>query len=425
MRPATPFASLPPVVTFVAGRALERVVFWLALAFLVGGASGCLSNEYRISRDELRRLAETPPEARGEGVRVSQKLGDRRSDALEPPSPALTQPPSPVETVVDDPAYDDAADVDVNLNVSAGGGGRGPTGSTAWRGAAPVRPVPHVDVATGGFHGAPPPRGGGGGGGWHMPGLDLGGGGGGKDGAAAVLVVVAVVAVVAATAATIGLAASEGMRYEGHAALSPEQLVHLKRGDDEQVVALADLSPAQAASADEALVMDDEGFGMRRLDHAPLDRKGAVFRFDLGGGMFTFGDARASGFSAHIQTGYYPTHTVGIVADLGLGVGTLDPCCVGGLAASGSIARHSLGLELQALPLGLGPLHLGGFAGGGVAVASTGGAYETGPMASGGALLEVDLTSHMALAMRGGVNAAWLPDGRSTAGTFTGGLAIY
>ena len=42
-----------------------------------------------------------------------------------------------------------------------------------------------------------------------------------------------------------------------------------------------------------------------------------------------------------------------------------------------------------------------------------------------GALLEIDLTSHLAFALRGAANAAWFDSGLSTAGTVTGGLAIY
>ena len=215
------------------------------------------------------------------------------------------------------------------------------------------------------------------------------------------------------------------MRFEGHAEMAPEQLIYLKNQTGTLAVPLLELTREQVAMADHALVMDDEGYGLRRLDHAPLDRKGGVFRFDLGAGAFTVGDAHASGLSAHIQAGAFFTHTFGVVFDLGLGGGTLDPCCVGALAPRGSLTRHSLGLEAQLLPLALGPLHVGGYAGGGLAIAGVGGAYENGPMASAGALLELDLTSHMAFAVRGGASRAWLPSGPSSAGTLTGGLSIY
>jgi hypothetical protein len=389
-------------------RVSARGVVLVAAAFTVQVTSGCLSNEYRIQRDELRRLAEVAPEARGQSVRVSQTLGERRTDSIDPSS---------------EPSGD------ISLQIGSGphgemrpGGFRG-TPSGGFRGSppsafhgSPSGGAVHGTTSGGGslFHGSPS------GGGFSLP-----SGGGDGDGAGAMLVVLAVVVIVGATLATVALAASEGMRFEGHAQMAPEQLVYLKRGEETHVVPLVELTREEVGAAESALVMDDEGYGLRRLDHAPLDRKGGVFRFDLGAGMFTFGDARASGVSAHVQAGAFVTHTFGLVVDVGLGVGTPDPCCAGALAATGSISRHSLGLEAQALPLALGPLHLGAFAGGGLALAAASGPIETGPMASAGALLELDVTSHLALAVRGGANTAWLPSGRSSAGTLTGGLAIY
>jgi hypothetical protein len=400
-----------------------RGVALLATAFVVQTTSGCLSNEYTIQRDELKRLASVAPEARGQSVRVVQSLGDRRTEAIEAEAP----PPPPPEAIDDQPFQ-----TDVSIRIDGSGAGQ-PGGHHDWRGArsgpptgggfrgSPVaggRAAP--SVGGGKFHGVPSGHGGGG--------ISLPSGGGGKGGGgdgAEALVVLAVVAVVAATVATIALAASEGARFDGHAELAPEQPIYLKTGDREQVVALGDLTPDQAARADEAIVKDDEGYGMRHLDRAPLDRTGGVFRFDLGAGLFTLGDARASGLSAHIQGGIYPTPTFGLVLDLGLGTGTIDPCCAGPLAASGALARHSLGLEAQLLPLGLGPLHMGIFAGGGFALARGAGIDESGPVASGGALIELDLTSRMALAVRAGASQAWLDGETSSTGTLTAGLAIY
>jgi hypothetical protein len=441
----------PRPETLALGPASSAVAILTAACFALA-TSGCLSNEYRIKQDELRRLAELPPTARGQGVRVSQTLGERRCDAIDPsfPEPAteIAQPD---------------VDVELDLNGSFGEGGsgsargvheppaRGFAGDSArgWR-ATPPSASAQATSSGGGFHGTPSgggahvapsggfhgtPSGGlhGGGGGYHLAAhggggggsFNFSGGGGGKD-AAAVLVIVMVVAVVAATVATVSLAASEGVRFEGHAEMAPEQLVYLKdRTGAQHAVPLLELTRADAAAAESALVMDDEGYGLRRLDHAPLDRKGGVFRFDLGAGAFTWGDAHASGVSAHIQGGAFFTHTFGLVLDLGLGGGSIDPCCAGALAPGGTLTRHSLGLEAQAIPVALGPLHLGAFAGGGLAIAGSGGAYEDGPMASAGALLELDLTSHMAFAVRGGASRAWLPSGTSSAGTLTGGLAIY
>ena len=237
--------------------------------------------------------------------------------------------------------------------------------------------------------------------------------------------ILVVAAIVGATIATVALAASEGVRFEGHAAMAPEQLVYLKDAGGTHAVRLGELTRAQAAAADSALVMDDEGYGLRLLDRAPLDRKGGVFRFELGAGAFNLGEARASGVSAHIQAGAYVTHTLGLVVDLGIGAGTPDTCCAAAVDPTVSMSRLALGLEAQALPLALGPLHLGGFAGGGFATGDVGGVYESGPLASAGALLEVDLTARRAFVVGGGASRAWLPSGTSSAGTVTGGLAIY
>jgi len=434
--------ATPRSVTRVRRPASSAAVAALTAALFAVATSGCLSNEYRISKDELRRIAAVAPEARGRSVRVMQTLGDRRSDAL-----SAEIPEAPV--VVEETSIEQT-EIDVNLNGSFGGGGGGrPPAPSGGVHAPPSRdfvaggpgraPAPHVQPAahvasSGGFHGTPSAGFHGtasGGGGYHVPTPSGGGGGGGlnlsgggKD-VGSVLVVLAIVAVIAATVATVSLAASQGAKFDGHVEMAPEQLVYLERGGGTFPVRLLELTPEEAELASSAVVMDDEGYGLRRLDHAPLDRKGGVFRFDLGAGAFTIGDAHASGVSSHIQVGAFFTHTVGVLFDLGLAGGTLDPCCAGALAPGGTLTRHSLGLEVDALPLAAGPLHLGAFAGGGVAIAGARGSYETGPVAGGGLLLEVDLTSHLALALRGGASWAWLPNDSSSAGTITGGLSIY
>ena len=411
-------------VARVRRQASARAIALATTAFFVQATSGCLSNEYTIQRDELKRLASVAPEARGQNVRMSQDLGSRRAEAIDPSGP----PPAPPAELDPGPPQ---SDLTIQIDTSGDGPDHVHRPSPKFRGWSPRA----------GFRGSPPGGGraaspgargvaGRGGVPAHHGGLSIpsggGGGGGGHGDGAEILVVVAVIAVAAAAIAVVGLAASEGARFDGHAELAPDQLLYLRTGAREELVALGDLTPEQAARADEAIVKDDEGYGIRHLDRLPLDRKGGVFRFDLGAGVFTLGDARASGFSAHIQAGYFPTSRFGLVLDLGLGVGTLDPCCSGALAASGTLARHSLGLEAQALPLGFGPLHLGAFFGGGAALANNGAAAdETGPVVSGGALIELDLTSRMALVVRAGASHAWLDNDTSSTGTLTAGLAIY
>jgi hypothetical protein len=388
---------------------------WVVGIVLVTFGSGCLSNEYTIKREELLRLASLPPEARGERVRVSQDLGERRADEIEAEELYVPRVDGPM----------------VHLHVSGGhSGGAAPVpGGAGWRGGSSPsvstggwRGSPGTpSVSTGGWRGSPPSGGGsGGGGGFSLP---SGGGGGGGD-AWAVLVVAIIIG---AAVATVVLASSEGMRYAGDVQMSPEQPIYLKRfSGSESVVALGELTPADAASASEALVKDDEGWGLRRMGHAPIDRTGGTFRFELGGGAFNFGPARASGLAAHIQTGLFVTPSFGLVLDLGLDGGDVDPsCCVGPIAGPTSLRRDSIGLQAEVMPLLLGPVRLGAFAGGGVAMAGPSGAREQGAMASAGARLELELTAHMALTVRAGGSTASLPSGWSSAGSITGGLAIY
>src|SRR5689334_10116994 len=53
---------------------------------LAGSLAGCAVNSYRIPSSELARLAQTPPEARGQHVRVVQEIV--QSDV--PPAPPVT-----------------------------------------------------------------------------------------------------------------------------------------------------------------------------------------------------------------------------------------------------------------------------------------------------------------------------------------------
>jgi hypothetical protein len=167
--------------------------------------------------------------------------------------------------------------------------------------------------------------------------------------------------------------------------------------------------------------MDDEGFGVRRIEHV-LDRHGGAFKLTFGLTFFERATSTTteSGPAAHIQVGYFLSPKLGILAVAGLG-GAEDNL--------GSIlVRHELALELQSLPLALGPLHLGGYLNGGAALAASDaepGPAEWGGLGGAGALMELDLTGRMALTFRGGVDIAHFEGGWSPATTFTGGLAIY
>jgi hypothetical protein len=275
--------------------------------------SGCLSHEYAVTRDELNRLAQLPPDARGQKVKVVQKIGARRAPPVTPGVPmGSAVPPGAMPP----PTADWDSDPDVYVHggghVWIDGGGHshrhgGPpapgVGRGSWRGPAPstgpavpappagaqaMAPTPAggMPVAArplGGATAARPvpaaPAGGKGGGSFGNLPVPSGGGGGNGD----ELVVYAVIAIAVASMAVIGLGATEGMRFDGDVALPPGQLVYLQQNGGERPVPLHLLTPADLAGVDEALVRDDEGYGLWRLERAPLDRQGFAFKVDLGG----------------------------------------------------------------------------------------------------------------------------------------------
>lgn len=384
----------------------------VTLAAFLPLAVGCTSNEYVIPHEELARLAATPPPTRGERVRVVQDLGERRNDPVH-----MTVEPSPPQFVADDEdAGDDGAEVQVQVDLS--GGGQRPRrrgtsiNSSGGSWSSPGRSTLQT------WRAAPPQGQVGGGGGRGISGVHVGGGGGGGGNGDAVLVaIVVVIAVVVA----IGLVSSEGVRFDGYMAMSPEQPVHLRAANGQQAtIPVADLSPGWVAGTVEAKVMDDEGFGLRRLDRLPLDRRGATFKLDSGTIAFDFGGATLAGPAMNIQTGYFFTRKLGLLANLSL---------AGAAATGGLVPRHALGLELQAFPLAWGPVHLGAFGNGGMAITEVlVGAtptYVSGPSVGGGALAELDLTSRLALTLRAGGSLAKLDQIWTPAGQLTAGIAVY
>jgi hypothetical protein len=387
----------------------------VTLAAFLPLAVGCTSNEYVIPHEELARLAATPPPARGGRVRVVQDLGGRRNDPVQ-----MTVEPPPPQFVTDDEATD-GADADGDVRVDLSGAGQrsrqrgGPINSSGGSWSSPGRSTLQTWRAA-------PPQGqvGGGGGGRGISGVHGGGGGGGGGGGNGDAVLVAIIVVVAVVVA-IGLVSSEGVRFDGYVAMSPEQPVHLRAANGQQAtIPVADLSPGWVAGTVEAKVMDDEGFGLRRLDRLPLDRRGATFKLDSGTIAFDFGGATLAGPAMNIQSGYFFTRKLGLLANIGL---------AGGAATGGLVPRHALGLELQAFPLAWGPVHLGAFGDGGMAITEVlVGAtptYVSGPSVGGGALAELDLTSRLALTLRAGGSLAKLDQIWTPAAQLTAGVAVY
>jgi hypothetical protein len=242
------------------------------------------------------------------------------------------------------------------------------------------------------------------------------GGGGGKE----ELIVVALVVLAVAAVSVIALSATEGARYDGRVAIAPGQPVHLENeAGQERIVPLGALTRADLAGTSDALVMDDEGYGLRLLGRGPLERRGATFKLDVGGLGTTVAGATVTGLAANIQVGGFPLQKLGILGSLSGG---------GGADAEGrAFVRYGLGLELQSFPLQLGRLHAGPFAHGGFQVLSAPDQPDrSGPALGGGLMLELALTTRLALYGRADLTASTVDEGRwGTTGAISLGMAIY
>jgi hypothetical protein len=382
----------------------------LLAALLLG--TGCLSNEHRIPDAELARLANLPPEVRGQRVRVVQSFGDRRGPAVTGqvgPQPVPQYAPGYGPGYVDGPNVMIQAGVQVDIPVggrpSSGGGatGGGSVGSGfvggGGGGAAPVRTVRGAPASGGGRAGGAVPgraavgRSSSGGGG--VPSLGGGGGGGGGD-AGDALVVFAIIAIAVAAFAAIGLMATEGQRYDGTVAMSPDQPLHLQLlTGEERILSLRDLRPEYLGSISEALVMDDEGPGFYLLGRAPLDRKGFAFKLDFGSSEVAFEKYLMSGFASNIQVGYFPFQNIGLLGTMTLGFGTSD-------FENKDFFRNFFGIEAQAYLPGVSIFHFGTYLNAGNRFVQFDGVEQSRPAIGAGALLELEITTRMAFTARAG-----------------------
>lgn len=400
---------------------------------------GCVSNQYVIPKAELDRLASLPPSHRGQRVHVVQKLGSRDQPAVENGELLSPELYATEYEIYDQPGQmiHQMANADVEILLGDGGPSPGATGRLSPRtGVGPVMggPLPRSSGPAGTTWNRALPRGGprgsapvahndawnlgnlGGGGGQRGG----GGGGGGGDEAAVLAVVVVVVVAIAVLAAT-SLVVTEGLRFDGHVQLHPEQIIHLVGADGgERPLTLATLTPADAAGAREAVVKDDEDFGLRFGPRRPLDRQGAAFKVDVGSLDSLCACYSATGLASNIQLGYFPHHRFGLLLSLALGGGRS--------ALDHMFQRHSVNLEAQFFPLEWWRIHVGGFGHGGLQVAYDEGGERDGLAWGGGAILEIELTTRMALTGRFDVTRArTAPDGRGWANLsmLTAGIAIY
>lgn len=311
-------------------------------------ASGCGVRSYQIPKAELVRLAHTAPEVRGARVRVVQEV-------LETDVPPVA-PVTPETQVV------------VGPNIWIDGPIGGPRGAG------------HV----------------GGGGGGH-----IGGSGGDGKGEAIAIIVIAVTAVIVA-------AIVEGSRFDGFAQLHPMQPIHLIHGNQVVALPLAAIDDQALAWADTAIVKSGEG-PFAELERAPLDRQGLTYGVYGGVGSLQsrLGD-KALGPAWTIQLGYFPTQQLGILGDVFFGWrdNRLDA----------TVFETRAGLELQYLPMQLGLLHAGLYGGLGYAWRFEDAVKLYGrevvpsndhtPALDGGAMLQLDINTRVALTARLGLSYA-------------------
>ncbi len=397
--------------------AAQLSILRVAPAILMLTASGCLGSAYRIDRGELARISGLPPESRT-SVRAVQL--DESSIPLAPAAPESVAAGAAVAT---GSAIEVEVDAELALSGSTlrEGAARAtrpldPPGRAPVRARAPDRPV--VRAA------APPPR-------EPVRATAAPGDDGERlrerssesDGAVAAGAVVGVAVVVAtvATAGLVALAATEASRYDGWLHLHEDAPVYLRWRDDQwYAYSLSELTPEIADQALEARVLAREAV-RRPLGRAPLAREGFAYGLDVGAtGVTRSGsDPDVLGPAARLRVGGFPIHELGLYGTLAFAVG----------AEGGTLFNARYGIEVQALPLGVGPLHVGLYAqladnhrmqDGVDGLRST-----HGLLYGGGLLLELDVTTHFAFVLRGGASAVHEPDGDFVLGELSLGATVY
>ena len=326
------------------------LVACLSVALL---APGCLGNTYSIPRRDLAELTRVEPEQRGDRVRVIQQFA------------TADQPP-------------EAASVHVHTTVVVAPGPRR------------RRSRIHAD-GQGGFTRV------------------------GSGGAAQSAKEDSKYWIIIAALAAVGLAATEGARFDGWARLHPMHPVHLFGPFGEyDVVALAQLSPEDAAWARKAVIVEDEG-PWEPLERAPLNRAGFTYSVLMGAAEQPSIDGNKLGFMSHIQFGFYPAHELGLQLDIGLGFRDNE---MGETIFDGRYA-----FEVDYLPLTAGVLSGGLFGqiGAGTRLEDGPGGDRRGMLLGGGAMAQLELTTRLALTARAQATRFF----ETTVSDFSLGLSIY
>jgi hypothetical protein len=224
--------------------------------------------------------------------------------------------------------------------------------------------------------------------------------------------------IVVAILATVALATTEGARYDGWVQVHPMHPVHLKGYDGSYTwVPLAQLTPEIASSTEKAWLREGEG-PWTRLQRAPLHRTGFNYSMLLGRGEIpsALDGSLGAGFMSHIQFGYFPQHTFGLLLDIGLGWRNN--------ALNETIFAQRYAFEGQFLPLSAGKIHAGVFGQGGRALRiedSTKGGTHQGTIYGAGGILQLELTTRLTLTARAGLSRF----NDENTSDLTVGLSIY
>ena len=362
----------------------------LAAAFLLGG---CLSSAHFVPRDELTRIAQLPPEQRGQELRVLQGVFGAAPGRGYERAPVLVDPASAVIAGARTHARHQRMF-------------RGARRAIESRGSNDDSRSDGRDADARGSSSRSSSRGGGG--------PDLGEGGG-----MVVAVIIAVAVVTAGITVTAVLAATEGSRYDGYVRVSPEHPLYLDMSDGRRLlVPLAMLTPQDAYYATQAMIEPRDGPYWTELGRRPLDRVGPAFALDFGAS----GTASAGTWWPQIRVGFggFFLQQLGVFASFSSVFGSQD----------GLLLNLRYGAEVQGYPLELSPFSLGIYA----SAFDNHRAHEDATLGlqeehafgwSAGIVMQLEVSTRMAVTLRGGPTIIHERGNDVITGEVTVGAAIY
>ncbi|MBR59104.1 MAG: hypothetical protein CMH54_13935 [Myxococcales bacterium] len=394
---------------------VRRLTILLAPFLVLPLLTGCLSNSYQVSGGELRRIAKLSHTERAENIRVLQDRGYSKGPTNPPGWAPYYQPPEE-ETYryTADYGYGDAwleffyPDHVHSHHRSwySYGYDRPPRrGLAGHHKPKQVKPPKKTSAK-------PKPK--------KSESKDKSGK---EDGEAlAVFLVVAVVAL------TVGLIATEGIRYDGWVEVDPNHPLYITDQDgSERMLYLSDLTEDDVATAKRAELYGSQGAGLIRLHRAPLNRVGLVWALETGPSqVHHHGRSDLMGPMFRWNLGMFPTHNIGILGEMSF---------VWADDATYDVFDFRYGVQARAfLPLRA-PAQLGGYISFGnahtyadVISNSSDDEYETLQRSTleMGAIVEFDLTTTLGLTLRAGHTRYGNIFGTGTpaAGGFSAGLGL-